>query len=87
MKNPNVALHLESGYKAVIMEGTSKPAEKPSLEFAVTLAEAIGKKYAGQGYEPKPTQWDEGGLYVFTPRQCLAWTSFYENPTKFVFEE
>jgi nitroimidazol reductase NimA-like FMN-containing flavoprotein (pyridoxamine 5'-phosphate oxidase superfamily) len=87
MKNPHVALHLESGYKAVIMEGTSKPAEKPSLEFAVILAEAIGKKYAGQGYEPKPTQWDEGGLYVFTPRQCLAWTLFYENPTKFVFEE
>jgi len=67
------------------MEGTSKPAGKPEPEFAKRLAEAIGKKYASQGYSPEPTQWDEGGLYVFTPSQCLAWTSFYENPTKFEF--
>ncbi|MBK9928088.1 MAG: pyridoxamine 5'-phosphate oxidase family protein [Anaerolineales bacterium] len=87
LKNPHVTLHLESGYKAVIMEGVSKPAEKPSPEFAKILAAAIGKKYASQGYSPESTQWDEGGLYVFTPRQCLAWTLFYENPTKFVFEE
>jgi len=87
MKNQNVSLHLESGYKVVIMEGISTPAEKPSLEFARQLAESITKKYSSQGYSPEPTQWDEGGLYVFTPHQCLAWTSFYENPTKFIFEE
>lgn len=87
MKNHHVSLHLEDGYKVVIMEGTSKPAGKPSPEFAKQLSVAITKKYADQGYSPEPTQWDEGGLYVFTPRQCLAWTSFYENPTKFVFEE
>ena len=85
MKNPNVTLHLENGYKAVIMEGTSKPTGKPEPELAKRLAEAITKKYASQGYSPKPDQWDEGGLYVFTPHQCLAWTSFYENPTKFEF--
>ena len=84
-ENPHVTLHLENGYKVVIMEGTSKPAGKPEPEFAKRLAEAITKKYAGQGYSPEPTQWDEGGLYVFTPRQCLAWTTFYENPTKFEF--
>ena len=87
MKNPNVTLHLENGYKVVIMEGTSKPAPKPDLEFAKRLAQTITDKYASQGYSPEPTQWDEGGLYVFTPSQCLAWTSFYENPTKFIFEE
>jgi len=86
MKNPHVTLHLESGTKVVIMEGTSKPADKPGLEFAKQLAKAISSKYSDQGYSPEPTQWDEGGLYVFTPRQCLAWTSFYENPTKFLFE-
>jgi len=85
MENPNVTLHLEDGYKAVIMEGTSSLAEKPTPEFATRLAEAISNKYSSQGYLPKPSQWDEGGLYVFTPRQCLAWTSFYENPTKFEF--
>jgi len=86
-QNPHVTLHLENGYKVVIMEGTSKPAEKPGLEFAKKLSQIIISKYASQGYSPEPTQWDEGGLYVFTPKQCLAWTSFYENPTKFLFEE
>jgi len=85
--NPHVSLHLENGYKVVIMEGNSVPAEKPPLEFAKQLSETMTHKYAAQGYSPKPDQWDEGGLYVFTPSQCLAWTSFYENPTKFVFEE
>jgi len=87
IENPHVSLHLEDGYKVVIMEGTSKPADKPSPEFARQLSDAITNKYASQGYSPEPTQWDEGGLYVFTPRQCIAWTSFYEDPTKFVFEE
>ena len=87
MKNPNVSLHLESGNQVVMMEGISKSAEKPTPEFATQLAEAIGRKYGEDGYSPKPDQWDEGGLYVFTARQCIAWTVFYENPTKFVFEE
>ena len=86
IKNPNISLHLENGYKVVVMDGISKPAGKPDPEFAIRLAEAIAKKYASQGYSPEPNQWDDGGLYVFTPSQCLAWTSFYENPTKFVFE-
>jgi len=85
MENPNITLHLENGYKVVIMEGISKPAPKPDPVFANQLAQAITDKYASQGYSPEPTQWDEGGLYVFTPSQCLAWTSFYENPTKFEF--
>jgi hypothetical protein len=85
MENPHVSLHLESGTQVIILEGTSKPAGKPDPIFAKGLAKAIGSKYADQGYSPKPDQWDEGGLYVFTPRQCIAWTVFFENPTKFVF--
>ena len=87
MKNPYVSLHLESGDQVVMMEGISEAAEKPTSEFANQLAEAISGKYSDDGYSPKPDQWDEGGLYVFTPRQCIAWTVFYENPTKFIFEE
>ncbi len=82
--NPQVSLHLESGSDVVILEGTALPAGKPDPEFAVRLAEAYRAKYAGEGYSPVPTQWDEGGLFVFTPRQCIAWTVFFENPTKFV---
>jgi len=85
--NPNVSLHLENGEKAIIMEGISQPAEKPKSDFAIKLAKAISEKYAALGYSPEPTQWDEGGLFVFTPRQCIAWSVFYENPTKFVFEK
>ena len=86
MTNSQVSLHLESGKQAVIMEGVSEPAGKPDPEFAKKLAEAISGKYASDGYSPKPDQWDEGGLFVFTPRQCIAWTVFYENPTKFIFK-
>jgi hypothetical protein len=84
--NPYVTLNLESGEKAIIMEGTSQPAGKPSPEFAQRLAKAIGDKYSALGYSPEPNQWDEGGLFVFTPRQCIAWSKFTDNPTKFVFE-
>ena len=86
MENPNVSVHLEDGAKAIILEGTSAPASKPDLELARRLSEAYCAKYASDGYAPTPTQWDEGGLYVFTPRQCLAWTVFFENSTKFIFE-
>lgn len=84
--NPKVSLHLESGEKVIILEGDSQPAGKPNLHFAQRLAQAIRDKYAALGYSPKPDQWDEGGLFVFTPRQCIAWTVFFENPTKFTFE-
>jgi len=86
VKNPNVSLHLESGEKAIIMEGMSQAADKPESEFAQRLAKAISDKYTAMGYSPEPNQWDEGGLFVFIPRQCIAWSSFTENPTKFIFE-
>jgi len=85
-KNPNITLNLENGEQAIIMEGISQPAGKPDPEFAKQLAKAIGEKYSAWGYIPDPGQWDEGGLFVFTPRQCIAWSKFNENPTKFVFE-
>ena len=84
--NPNVALHLESGEKAIILEGMSQPADKPDPEFAKHLSKAISDKYAALGYSPEPSQWDEGGLYIFTPHQCIAWSKFTDDPTKFVFE-
>lgn len=86
-KNPHITLNLEDGEKAIILEGTSQEAGKPGREFAKRLAKAIGDKYKDHGYAPKPDQWDEGGLFVFSPRQCIAWSNFTENPTKFVFEE
>ena len=85
MENPHITLNLESGSEAIILEGTAAPAGKPSPELGRRLAQAY-KKYKELGYAPKPDSWDEGGLYVFTPRQCIAWSNFTQNPTKFVFE-
>jgi len=85
--NPNISVHLESGTEAIILEGTSRPAEKPSPEFGKKLAQTYTEKYKDFGYAPEPNQWDEGGLYVFRPRQCIAWSKFNEDPTKFIFEE
>jgi len=87
VENPNVSVHLESGQEAIILDGTCRPISKPEARLAKQVSKAYSAKYKSEGYAPKPDQWDEGGLYVFTPRQCIAWTVFFENPTKFVFEE
>lgn len=83
--NPNASLHLEDGRQAVILEGTCKEAGKPSRELAKKLSKAY-QKYKEYGYTPGPSSWDHGGLFVFTPRQCIAWSTFHEDPTKFIFE-
>ncbi len=85
-ENPHVALHLESGDEAVILEGTARPAGRPAPELAGRIAQAYRNKYASSGYAPEADQWNDGGLFVFTFHQCLAWTKFNEDPTKFLFE-
>ncbi|WP_345325178.1 pyridoxamine 5'-phosphate oxidase family protein [Candidatus Villigracilis proximus] len=84
-KNQNATLHLESGNDVVIMDGTSHPASKPDLELAQRLSAAYCAKYEADGYAPKPDQWDAGGLYIFTPCQCLAWTTFFEKSYEIYF--
>lgn len=83
--NPHISVHLENGSQVVILEGASEPAEKPSPEFGKRLSQEYIRKYEDLGYAPGPNSWDEGGLYVFTPQQCITWTVFFENPTKFTF--
>src|SRR5215210_8296274 len=38
--NPNATLHLESGWEAIILEGTCKIADKPSRELGEKLSQA-----------------------------------------------
>lgn len=83
--NPFVTMHLESGDQAIIAEGDAREAGRPAKELAQRIAAAYRSKYASFGYAPEPDQWDEGGLYIFTPHKILAWTSFAEDPTKFTF--
>jgi hypothetical protein len=85
--NPNVSVHLESGMEAIILEGMAQTAQRPSPELGTRLSQEYKRKYKELGYAPEPHSWDEGGLFVFTPRQCIAWTKFSEDPTKFIFEK
>ncbi|MEI6291673.1 MAG: pyridoxamine 5'-phosphate oxidase family protein [Chloroflexota bacterium] len=84
--NSNVSLHLESGDEAVIAYGHSKPFGKPEEKLALKLSVTFSAKYRQFGYAPLPGQWDDGGLYVFIPDKVLAWTVFFENPTRFTIK-
>jgi hypothetical protein len=83
-QNPHVSVHLENADQAIIAEGICSPSGKPDPAFAKRLAAIFGAKYTKFGYTPEPEQWDNGGLYIFTPTQVLAWTVFFEDPTKFI---
>lgn len=86
--NPACTLHLEDGWKAVIVDGTSRPAEPPGIDLGARLAAGFAAKYADRGYEPQPDAWQgagAGGLMIFTPRQGLAWFAFPTDVTRFRF--
>jgi hypothetical protein len=81
-------LHLEDGWKAVILDGASQPATPPGTEFGARLSAAFTEKYADRGYAPEPDSWEgpmAGGLTVFTPTKALAWFDFPTDVTRFRF--
>lgn len=81
-------LHLEDGWKAVIVDGASEPAWPPGLDLGSRLSAAFATKYAARGYEPPPDAWEgpgAGGLSVFTPVKALAWFDFPNDVTRFRF--
>jgi nitroimidazol reductase NimA-like FMN-containing flavoprotein (pyridoxamine 5'-phosphate oxidase superfamily) len=85
--NPHCTLHLESGWEAVIVEGTSAPTRADAGGLGTRLAEAY-RKYADAGYAPGPDAWageDGGGLRVLTPVTAMAWFSFPKDMTRFTF--
>ena len=83
-RNPCVSVHLESGEKVVIVEGTAKEVQ-PSSDLATAIAREYAAKYATLGYAPEPHSWDAGGLFEIKPHTVMAWNNFAEDPTKFVF--
>jgi hypothetical protein len=86
--NPACVLHLEDGWEAVIVEGTSGRADSPGPELGAGLAAAFTEKYGGAGYSPEPDAWegaDAGGLLRFTPAKALAWFDFPNDVTRFTF--
>ena len=86
--NPHCVAHLEDGTSAVILEGTSGPADPPGREPAERLSAGFGDKYGSKGYAPSPEAWDgegAGGLCVFVPVKAMAWTAFPTDVTRFRF--
>ena len=84
--NPFVSVHLESGDDVLILEGTVQVLVKPDRDLTTQIASAYTAKYKEAGYAPSPDQWDAGGLSELTPRSIIAWTSFADDPTKWVLE-
>ncbi len=87
-RNPACTLHLEDGWKAVVVDGTSVPATSPGAEFGARLAAAFAGKYADRGYEPQPDAWEgeaAGGLTMFVPIKAIAWFDFPTDVTRFRF--
>jgi hypothetical protein len=81
-------LHLEDGWKAVILDGSSRPASPPGRDLGTRLAAAFAEKYSERGYAPEPDAWegpDAGGLRVFKPVTALAWFDFPGDVTRFRF--
>ncbi len=85
--NPSIAVHLEDGTRAVMIEGEAYEVFKPERRLAEQLAAAYTAKYADEGYSPKPDQWDKGGLFRLVKRRAFAWTEFPKDVTRWVFEE
>jgi hypothetical protein len=86
--NGACTLHLESGTEAVILDGTSRPADPPGPDLGARISAEFGK-YAADGYAPEPDAWEgaaAGGLTVFTPYRALAWVSFPGDLTRFTFD-
>lgn len=87
-RNAACTLHLEDGWQVVIVDGTSRPAQPPGIEFGQRLAADFARKYGSGGYEPEPDSWEgphAGGLRVFTPAIALAWFDFPTDVTRFRF--
>ena len=85
--NPSVAVHLEDGTQAVMIEGEAYEVIGPEPELANQLAAAYAAKYADEGYTPEPNQWENGGLFRLVKRRVFAWTQFPKDVTRWVFQE
>jgi hypothetical protein len=79
-RDPRVVLHLESGQSAVIVEAVAER-RTPSPDEAQRLAQAADAKY---GYGTTAEEYRHG-VWRLGPRVVLAWTTLYEDATRFTF--
>jgi pyridoxamine 5'-phosphate oxidase-like protein len=86
MANPHVAVHLDGGMEAVILEGEAELLEAGvESELAERLAAASNAKYPQYGMTAD--NYRGPGPFAIRPRFALAWTSFPKDVTRFRFDE
>lgn len=84
--NPRINVHLESGDEVVSIDGTAIIlSSAPERPLAEQVAKEYTRKYGAMGYSPEPTNWDGGGLFIFTPHSALGWSIFPQDMTRWVF--
>lgn len=86
-RDPRCVLHLESGERAIIVEGHSLRAEPIRGELGEQLSAEFTRKY-GPEYTPEPDAWSDeiaGGMRTIAPLKVLAWTRFPKDLTRYIF--
>jgi Pyridoxamine 5'-phosphate oxidase len=82
--NPQVAVHLDGGTDAVILEGEAELLERGvAPELAERLAAASNAKYPQYGMTAD--NFTGPGPFAIRPKFALAWTSFPKDVTRFRF--
>jgi len=74
-RNPHIVVHIGDGAVEI---------EKPTNEMARRLSDESFAKYPQYG-RLEPSLYT-GGVSVLRPRRVLAWTTLYENATRFTFK-
>ena len=83
--NPQVAVHLDDGSDAVILEGEAEQLENGvDADTAVTLANLSNAKYPQYGMTPE--MYTRRGPFAIRPRLAFGWTSFPRDVTRFRFD-
>ena len=88
--NPHVALSLEDGREAVMVEGVSEAVRVTATgagELGDRIATAFGK-YAALDYSPTADSWagEHGGrMRMITPHRAMAWFDFPKDCTRFTW--
>lgn len=86
-RNAHVALSLEDGRQAVMLQGTSLAVRVAAQPLGAQIAAAFGK-YHALDYAPTADAWsgpDGGGMRVITPSSARAWFDFPADCTRFTW--
>lgn len=76
--NPAIAVHIERGTLAIMLEGNVEVGVELAAEQFQAVAADFERKY---NYRPTTT----GGWYALRPHKVMAWDEFPRTPTRFRF--